>query len=107
MKKIKNIVIDGVTYIPENLSKKVDKDGLTYCIVRSGQSGVWAGYVDYDKVSENMKIYEARRLWRWWADFTLSSLALDGYLDSKKQENKDSKIVPVVWEWGWVWVWLN
>lgn len=100
MENLKNIVINGVTYIPENLAKKVEKDGLTYCIIRSKDSGVWAGWVDYDKVSENMKIYEGRRLWRWWADFTLSSLALEGYLESKKHENKYSKITPEGWVLG-------
>jgi hypothetical protein len=64
------------------------KDGLTYCIVHTYSTGVWAGWVDLKNYGEKMIVKDARRLWRWWSEFTLSALAITGIKPGKEQENK-------------------
>ncbi len=84
---MKNIIINGTTYVP--LTEKSETlDGLTYCIIRTYSSGVWAGYCDLENYGEKMKIKNARRLWRWWSEFTLSALAKTGIKEGKEDENK-------------------
>lgn len=48
-----------------------------YCIVRTKEAGVFAGYVN-GKASDVMFITQARRLWYWSGAATLSELALRG-----------------------------
>ena len=74
------IKINDIEYIPLSEVKKEIKlsdkvKWLTKCIVRTYSAGVWAGYVDLKKVNEVMTIKEARRLWKWNSQFTLSELA--------------------------------
>lgn len=89
---MKTITIDGVEYVTKTdaLTPKQAKavKGLTYCIVRTYSAGVWAGYVDLKKVDEKMVVKDARRLWRWWSEFTLSALATTGIKPGKEKENK-------------------
>lgn len=91
MKK-ESIVVDGITYVPENSLKATETaksvKGLTYCIVRTYSAGVWAGWVDLKVYGERMFVNDARRLWRWWSEFTLSALATTGIKDGKESENK-------------------
>jgi hypothetical protein len=75
-----SIKINDIEYIPASevqqevkLSEKVK--WLTHCIVRTYSAWVWAWYVDLKKVGEIMIVKEARRLWRWNSQFTLSELA--------------------------------
>jgi len=88
----KSIIIDGIKYIPES-SLKASKTatsvkGLTYCIIRTYSAGVWAGWADLKVYGERMVIKDARRLWRWWSEFTLSALATAGIREGKESENK-------------------
>lgn len=89
---MKTITIDGVEYIKKSdvstVTKAKSNKGLTYCIVRTYSAGVWAGWVDLKKVNEVMTIKDARRLWRWWSEFTLSALATTGIKEGKESENK-------------------
>jgi hypothetical protein len=91
-KHMKTIVVDGVEYIKKTEAtsgaKAKQKKGLTYCIVRTYSAGVWAGWVDLKNYGEQMKVTEARRLWRWWSEFTLSALATTGIKEGKEEENK-------------------
>lgn len=87
---MKTITINGVEYIKKTdapTRAKTNK-GLTYCIVRTYSAGVWAGWVDLKKVDEKMTVKDARRLWRWWSEFTLSALATTGMKAGKEVENK-------------------
>lgn len=88
----KEIIIDGIKYVPENTIKSPELakslKGLTYCIVRTYSAGVWSGWVDLKEYGERMIITDARRLWRWWSEFTLSALATTGIKDGKESENK-------------------
>ncbi len=91
---MKEITIDGVVYTPK--SSAIEKDRLTYCVVRTYSAGVWAGWIDRSNTSKERTVYEARRLWRWWAEFTLSSLAIKGIREDKRKENMFAVPVPEV-----------
>lgn len=86
----KTIKIDEVEYIRTDaiVTPVVSKDGLTYCIIRTYSAGVWAGWADLENYGEQMVIKDARRLWRWWSEFTLSALATTGIKAGKEKENK-------------------
>jgi hypothetical protein len=91
MKK-NEIVIDGVSYIPkgsevQTIAKK-NKKGLQYCIIRTYSAGVWSGWIDTKCKDMAQEVYEARRLWRFWSEFTLSALAVKGMKEGKEKENK-------------------
>lgn len=81
--KIQEVVIEGVTYVPKDSinQTKIDTSGLEYCIVRSYAAGVFAGYVQ-TKTSEangmNVRVLNARRLWKWEGAASLSQLAMEG-----------------------------
>jgi len=92
------MIINGQEYVPVSKVQALapQKDGLTYCIIRTYSAGVWAGYVDYANESMCQEVFEARRLWRWWSEFTLSALAMQGYREDKKDENKYAMPVPSV-----------
>jgi len=95
----KSITIDGVEYIPASEAAQAaqpNKDGLEYCIIRTYSAGVWAGYIDTKSKDACQEVYDARRLWRWWSDFTLSALALRGAKKGKEGENKYAVAVPRV-----------
>jgi hypothetical protein len=80
--KIDKMVIEGITYVPENSVSKPEKvDGLEYCVIRSYASGVFAGYVKERKAEVNgvnVTLINARRLWKWVGASSLSQLAMEG-----------------------------
>lgn len=88
----KEITIDGTTYVPKGSESfqaaKKNKKGLTYCIIRTYSAGVWAGWIDTTDKNMCQEVFEARRLWRWWSEFTLSALAVHGGKVGKDDENK-------------------
>lgn len=88
----KTIEINGEKYI---LAREVEqhkpatkKKGMEYCIVRTYSAGVFAGYIDTKSKDMCQEVYDARRLWRWWSEFTLSALAVHGGKEGKDSENK-------------------
>lgn len=88
---MKTTTIDGVEYVKKTeatLTAVKPVKGLTYCVIRTYSAGVWAGYVDLKKANKIMEVREARRLWRWWSEFTLSALATTGMKPGKEGENK-------------------
>lgn len=99
--KTDKITINGVDYVSVSSlksSKVADSvKGLTYCIVRTYSAGVWAGWVDLKNYGERMIIKDARRLWRWWSEFTLSALATTGIKNGKESENKYAMSVAKVY----------
>jgi hypothetical protein len=96
----KTITVDGVTYIPkseaQNRVAKKNKKGLEYCIIRTYSAGVWAGWVETKSKDLCREVFEARRLWKWWSEFTLSALAVEGQKKGKEAENKYAMPVPKV-----------
>lgn len=91
-KQMKTITINGEEYVKKSevntATRAKTNKGLTYCIVRTYSAGVWAGYVDLKNYGEQMIVKDARRLWRWWSEFTLSALATTGIKEGKEAENK-------------------
>lgn len=85
---MKTITIDGVEYAPVSKPAKSNKDVLEYCIIRTYSAGVWAGWVDTKSRDLCREVFEARRLWKWWSEFTLSALAVEGQKKGKEKENK-------------------
>lgn len=74
----KELVIDGVKFVPEASNKMADKvEGLTYCIVRTYSAGVFAGYVK-SRSGKEVEMIKARRLWSWDGAASLSQLAMEG-----------------------------
>jgi len=87
---MKEITIDGVVYAPKTEAQK----GEQYCIVRTYSAGVWAGMID-PTIGKVNTVKNARRLWRWNSQFTLSELAELGV--NKKDECKFAIEVPIVY----------
>lgn len=84
---MKEIIIDGIKYIPETEATKYLKaekyEGMKYCIVRTYSAGVFAGYVE-SRNGKEVVIRKVRRIWYWDGANSLSQLAKDG---TSKPEN--------------------
>ena len=61
-----------------------------YCIIRTAQAGVFAGYVK-ERDGQEAVLTDVRRLWRWDGAASLSQLATEGV--SKPQSCKFTVIV--------------
>ena len=78
------IIIDGAEYVlaPSVKNPKAkDLKGKPYSIVRTYSAGVFAGYIDNEKVEGGIKVVKllnARRLWYWDGAASLSQLSVDG-----------------------------
>ena len=76
----KNIIIDGVEYVPKGSEASVPAKSLKgkkYVIVRAYSAGVFAGYLER-KEEQNVILLQARRLWYWKGSASLSELAVHG-----------------------------
>ena len=80
MAKNKEIVVDGIKYVPETDQKAEKLDGLEYKIVRTYSAGVFAGYLESENGQE-VVLRKARRLWYWSGAASLSQLAEEGVKD--------------------------
>ena len=80
--KQKEIIIDGIKYIPEG-SKPVLKEGMKYVIVRTYSAGVFAGYLE-SRTGQEVVMRNARRLWYWAGASSLSQLAEEGVSNPKE-----------------------
>ena len=69
---MKTVVIDGIEFI-----EKPKVDDLKHVIVRSGQAGVFAGFLK-NRNGDEVTLLDARRLWYWEGAFTISALATKG-----------------------------
>jgi len=74
----KEIVVDGVTYIPKSECEPAKKlDGKEYVICRTYSAGVFAGYLE-SRNGRGVVLLNARRLWYWSGAASLSQLAMEG-----------------------------
>lgn len=78
----KEVVIDGVTYVPKGSRIADPVDGMNYCIVRCRDAGVHAGFVK-ERAGREVTLIQSRRLWRWHGK-TLSGLATEGTTDANQ-----------------------
>lgn len=74
---MKEIIIDGIKYVPESKTKAVELKGMKYCIVRTDSAGVFAGYVE-SRNGKEVVIRNVRRIWYWSGANSLSELAKEG-----------------------------
>lgn len=76
---MKEIIIDGIVYVPKSeQKKKADSLGkFPYVIVRTYSAGVFAGYLESRKGQEVI-IRNARKLWYWDGSASLAELAVRG-----------------------------
>lgn len=83
---MKEIIIDGIKYIPETevttYLKASELKGMKYCIVRTYSAGVFAGYVE-SRNGKEVIIRKVRRIWYWEGANSLSQLAKDGTCEPK------------------------
>lgn len=68
---MKEIVVDGVRYVPET------KMSEGYKIVRTYSAGVFAGWIE-SRNGQEVVMRNARRLWHWQGAASLSELATRG-----------------------------
>jgi len=72
----KEIIIDGVKYVPES-DKAEQLNGMPYCIIRTYSAGVFSGYVESREGKEAV-IRDARCLYYWDGAATLLQIAKSG-----------------------------
>ena len=75
------IVIDGITYVPQGSQKLVKAPSLKgkeYCIVRTYSAGVFAGFIDRKVKGKENTLTNSRRIWYWEGAASLSQLANQG-----------------------------
>jgi len=80
---MKEVVINGVTYVEKSSVKEAKEVVKDYVIVRTYSAGAHAGEL-VNRDGKEVKLRNARRLWYWDGAATLSQLAMDGV---KKPEN--------------------
>lgn len=78
MAKTKEIIIDGVKYVPEKSTAKADSyNGLEYVLVRTYSAGVHVGYLE-SEIGKEVTLRKSRRIWYWDGANSLSQLATEG-----------------------------
>ena len=75
--------VNGIDYVrADSINNKVKAepvDGMDYCLVRTYSAGVFAGYIDINKVVGKWgTVLQARRIWQWSGAASLSQLSVDG-----------------------------
>lgn len=73
------ITIGNVEYVRADSTPTTayDTNGLQYTVIRSRDSGCWAGYLESHD-GDQVELVNARRLWYWDGAATLSQLAMEG-----------------------------
>ena len=90
---MKEVIINGETFVNSDYIMARECNGLKYVICRSDSAGVFAGYLQR-KDGQEAVLVKARRIWKWAGAASLSQLAVDG--TSKPEECKFPCAVPKV-----------
>lgn len=91
---MKEINIDGEIYVKKSdVPVMAVNDDMPYVIIRTYSAGVHAGYLK-EHSGKEVRLLNARRLWKWAGAFTLSEIAVNGV--NKPDECKFSCEVPVI-----------
>lgn len=77
---MRKINVDGVTYVAREDLKSTPKDGKMFCIIRSTNAGVFAGYLN-NKNGDEVELLDAIRIWSWSGAASLSQMAMEGVKD--------------------------
>lgn len=79
---MEKIVINGKTYVPEEMAQAVNTEGMRYVIVRTYSAGVHIWYLaDQSEDGKRVKLIDSRRVWYWRGAFTLSEISYNGVSD--------------------------
>lgn len=91
------INVNGIDYVPKSSvitnHPAPSLKGLQLVLIRSYASGVHFGYIKKreDLLSGlKVELIKCRRIWAWYGAASLSQLAVDGVLESKKNDCKFS-----------------
>ena len=81
--KIETITINNVEYVRKDSVRQsaVNTEGLEFCIVRTRDAGVFAGFLkDIDKENGvvSCRLTNSIRLWRWSGAASISQLSQEG-----------------------------
>ncbi len=78
-KKVNELSVNGVTYVPKDSEMAPKTDGMDYCIIRTYSAGVFAGYIEsISKDGKQVTLKNSRRIWYWSGACSLSQLAMEG-----------------------------
>ena len=80
MQNNQEITINGEVYVPKASLAAPTLNGMEYCMVRTYSAGVFAGYVER-RHGKEIVLRQARRIWKWAGEASLSQLATDGTND--------------------------
>ena len=72
--EVKELSINGVTYVPKGTVQEIKGD---YVIIRTYSAGVFAGYLS-KRTGQEVELANARRIYYWTGAATLSQLAMEG-----------------------------
>lgn len=95
--KVEKLVVEGVTYVPENEVKLASIDGKKAVLIRTYSAGVHYGYLEnktYEAGICIVTLSNTRRVWYWDGACSLSELALRG--TSKPSNCKISVVLPEI-----------
>lgn len=76
---MKEVVVDGVVYVPKQSNK--ESDGKKFVIVRTYSAGVHMGWLarkESTPAGVEVTLENSRRIWKWAGAMTLSDLATSG-----------------------------
>ena len=76
---MKEIVVDGVVYVPKHNNK--ESEGKKFVIVRTYSAGVHMGWLvrkESTLAGVEVTLENSRRIWKWAGAMTLSDLATNG-----------------------------
>lgn len=90
---MEKVIINGITYVPENETKTAIKNDMRFCIIRTYSAGVHIGYLA-EKNGREVKLLDSRRLWKWAGAFTLSEMSRVGV--RKPEECRFSCVIPEI-----------
>lgn len=75
------LVVNGVTYVREDLINPILEDKMEAVLIRSNASGVHYGYLKEVKdtlAGRVVTLVKSRRIWSWKGAASLSQIAVDG-----------------------------
>ena len=98
---MKEIVIDGIKFVPESsgINGIEDEKGNRLVVIRSYSAGVHFGYLK-EKTTTEVTLLNSRRIWAWVGAASLSQLSQEGVL--KPNDCKIAMIVPEITINGWI-----
>lgn len=75
----KEIIVDGVIYVPktDELEKAQTREGMEYVLVRTYSAGVHCGFLKKEEGKE-VVLLDSIRLWQWSGAAACSQLAMEG-----------------------------